>query len=125
MHGSPFSNKEYLLEDKDENEFLEVFNKSKATILCFGHTHKPFYRQLKNDTQTFHAINTGSIGKPKDGNPDGCYSLLTINPKLNPSDENFIKVEFYRFKYDIQKACKAIENSILPNELAEMLKKAY
>ena len=36
-----------------------------------------------------------------------------------------IKVEFIRFDYDIEKAAKAVEDSPLPNEYAEMLRKGY
>jgi len=42
VHGSPASNDEYLLQDKPETEFLEVFQKAGADILCFGHSHKPY-----------------------------------------------------------------------------------
>jgi len=36
-----------------------------------------------------------------------------------------IEVGFIRFEYDIEKAVKGIENSPLPQELADMLRKAY
>ncbi|MEO6869522.1 MAG: YfcE family phosphodiesterase, partial [Ginsengibacter sp.] len=72
-----------------------------------------------------HAINIGSIGKPKDGNPDGCYVLLTINAESSISNKDAVKVEFIHFKYDVEKAAKAVEESILPNEYADMLRKGY
>ena len=28
-----------------------------------------------------HAVNTGSVGKPKDGDPRACYVLLTVDPE--------------------------------------------
>lgn len=34
-------------------------------------------------------------------------------------------VEFVRFDYDVEKAAKAIEDSTLPNEFADMLRKTY
>jgi hypothetical protein len=34
-------------------------------------------------------------------------------------------VEFVRFAYDVEKAAQAVENSKLPNEYAEMLRKAF
>lgn len=61
-----------------------------------------------------HAINIGSVGKPKDNNPAGCYVILTINAD-----------KFIRFEYDIEKAAKAIEDSALPNEFAGMLRSGY
>ncbi|MFN5070188.1 MAG: YfcE family phosphodiesterase, partial [Bacteroidota bacterium] len=40
-------------------------------------------------------------------------------------DKNSIQVEFIRVDYDIEKAAKAIEESVLPNAYADMLRKAY
>ena len=110
VHGSPRRINEYLFEDRDEKSLLRIMNDAHADIMCFGHTHKPYHRVLDN----MHAINIGSVGKPKDGNAQGCYVMLSIDP---------IKVEFIRFDYDIEKAAGAIEKSPLPNEYAEMLRK--
>jgi predicted phosphodiesterase len=112
-HGSTRSINEYVLEDTDENYVLEMMAEAKADVFCVGHSHLPYYRII-GDKQV---INIGSVGKPKDGNPDGCYALLTI--------EDRIQVEFIRFTYDIEKAAKAIEASPLPDELADRLRKAY
>ena len=125
VHGSPDSNDEYLLEDKDESEFLEVFRKANADILCFGHSHKPYYRVLQDGHQYRHGINTGSIGKPKDGNPQGGYVLLTMPANASVQRPESIQVEFIRFDYDIEKAARDIEASPLPDEFADMLRKAY
>jgi predicted phosphodiesterase len=100
-----------------------------ADIMCFGHTHKPYHRILRTETegaQRFrHAINIGSVGKPKDNDSRGCYVLLTIDEKSSISDKNSVKAEFVRFEYDIEKAAKAIEESPLPDEYADMLRKGY
>jgi len=129
VHGSPASNDEYLLEDKDEAEFLQVFKNANADILCFGHSHKPYHRVLnsldENKNHFHHAINIGSVGKPKDGTPNGCYVILTINEFSNTQVEESIQVEFIRFEYDVETAAKDIENSPLPNEFADMLRKGY
>jgi putative phosphoesterase len=128
VHGSPSSNDEYLLEDKPEREFLNVFEKADADILCFGHSHKPYHRVLDTGVSPRrykHAINTGSIGKPKDGNPQGGFVILTVNENSNAKERDSISVQFIRFDYDIEKAAKAVEESPLPNEFADMLRKAY
>ena len=128
VHGSPVSNDEYLLQDKPERDFINVFEIADADILCFGHSHKPYYRVLdtgNNPRRYKHAINTGSIGKPKDGNPQGGFVLLTINENSNTEGRDSISVQFIRFDYDIEKAARAIEDSPLPNEFADMLRKAY
>lgn len=124
VHGSPASNEEYLLEDKPESEFIDVFKHAGADILCFGHSHKPYHRKLADinmPNKVMHAINTGSVGKPKDGNPRGGYAVLAIDVN-NPAN---ISVKFIRFDYDIEKAAKGVTESPLPKEFAEMLVKAY
>jgi hypothetical protein len=72
-----------------------------------------------------HAINIGSVGKPKDADLRGCYVILSINSESNKLDRNAIDVEFVRFEYDVEKAAKAIEDSPLPNEFAEMLRRGF
>ncbi|TDX01518.1 metallophosphoesterase family protein [Dinghuibacter silviterrae] len=125
VHGSPASNDEYLLQDKPEADFLNVFQKANADILCFGHSHKPYYRTLKDGDRYRHAINTGSIGKPKDGNPQGGYVLLHINADSNTTNPDSLRVEFIRFDYDVELSASALEGSPLPAEFADMLRKAY
>lgn len=123
VHGSPRKNNEYLFEDREEKSFVRMMKDADAHVMCFGHTHKPFHRMLKNDEGHFwHAVNLGSVGKPKDGDPRGCFVLLQIDEHSNVNDPSSIKIEFIRFEYDVQKAAEAVEQSILPNEYAEMLR---
>jgi putative phosphoesterase len=116
-HGSPRSVDEYILEDTDSEYVAELMNESGANILCVGHSHKPYHRMISQDKQV---INLGSVGKPKDGNPQGCYVMLSIDDAIDS-----VKVEFIRFDYDIDKAAKGIEDSPLPDEFAERLRKAF
>lgn len=129
VHGSPRKINEYLFEDREEKSFLRVLEDANADILCFGHTHKPFHRKLSytHNQQTFyrHAINIGSIGKPKDNNPMGCYVILEISDQTNMNDVESIKVSFMRFGYDIDQSARAIEQSQLPHEYADMLRYGY
>ncbi len=129
VHGSPRKINEYLFEEREEKSLLRIMQDADADIMCFGHTHKPYHRILPTELQENphyrHAINIGSVGKPKDGNPNGCYVLLTINPNSSILDKDTVKVEFIRFTYDVEKAAKAVEDSPLPNEFADMLRKAY
>lgn len=126
VHGSPRKVNEYLFEDREEKSMLRIMEQADADILCFGHTHKPFHRVLSSDdNKRFrHAINIGSVGKPKDGDPRGCYVLLTLDEDSSIAIKESIRVEFIRFEYDVEKAAKAVEDSPLPNEYAEMLRKA-
>jgi putative phosphoesterase len=127
VHGSPRKINEYLFEDRDEKSLLRIMQDADADIMCFGHTHKPYHRILEineGDNKRYrHAINIGSVGKPKDGNSQGGYVVLTINENSSINDKNSIQVEFIRFDYDIEKAARAVEDSPLPNAYAESLRK--
>lgn len=106
---------------------LRIMQDADADIMCFGHTHKPYHRILnagvdgKNHFR--HAINIGSVGKPKDGDNRGGYVMLTVNENSTITNKDSVQVEFIRFQYDIEKAAKAVENSRLPMAYAESLRK--
>ncbi|MEJ7587552.1 MAG: metallophosphoesterase family protein [Ferruginibacter sp.] len=129
VHGSPRKINEYLFEDREEKSLLRIMENAGADIMCFGHTHKPYHRvlptQAAKNTHYRHAINIGSVGKPKDGNPKGCYVMLTIIAGSSISDRDTVQVDFIRFEYDVEKAAKAIEESPLPDEYADMLRNGY
>lgn len=127
VHGSPRKINEYLFEDRDEKSLLRMMETYYADIMFFGHTHKPYHKIIayeKDGKPAYrHAINTGSIGKPKDADPRACYVLLTIDEQSNQHDRDSIGVEFVRVTYDVEKAAKAVEESVLPDAFAEMLRK--
>ena len=127
VHGSPRKINEYLFEDRDEKSLLHIMEQAEADIMCLGHTHKPYHRILhsgrENKNHLRHAINIGSVGKPKDNDSRGCYVLLTIEENSNAQAAVNISVEFIRFSYDVEQAAKAVEDSPLPNEFAEMLRR--
>ncbi len=129
VHGSPRRINEYLFEDRDEKSLLRIMEGAEADIMCFGHTHKPYHRILPTETTENihyrHAINIGSVGKPKDNNPKGCYVILSINAESSIAYKDAVQVEFIRYDYDVEKAAKAVEDSPLPNEYADMLRKGY
>lgn len=129
VHGSPRRINEYLFEDREEKSLLRILQDADADILCFGHTHKPFHRVLPQEqegtTRYRHAINTGSVGKPKDGDNRGCYAVLTLDEQASKESPESIAVEFVRFTYDVERAAKAVEESPLPDKYADMLRKGY
>lgn len=114
VHGNQTLNTVYVTEDRPDS-FLEKMAKDigarSKDIICFGHTHKPWQRTVGG----VQFINTGSVGRPKDGDWRACYVLLTI-------DQSGASVEFVRVRYDVDKAASAIGESDLPNEFAEVLK---
>ena len=129
VHGSPRRINEYLFEDREEKSMLRIMEQADADIMCFGHTHKPYHRILNSgiDGQDHfrHAVNIGSVGKPKDHDPRGGYVLLHINENSSILDSESVTIEFVRFEYDIEKAAKAVEESPLPNDYAENLRNGY
>lgn len=128
VHGSPRKINEYLFADRPEKSLLRMMEEAQADLLFFGHTHQPYHRVLpyeqEGQTRYRHAINIGSVGKPKDGDPRSCYVILELNPKSSLTNPGSIKVEFVRVAYDIEKAARAVEQSPLPNEFAGMLRTA-
>lgn len=128
VHGSPRRVNEYLFEDREEKSLLRIMHDADADILCFGHTHKPYHRILSPVTDTppryRHAVNIGSVGKPKDGDPRGGYVLLHINDHSSTADIDSIRVGFIRFEYNVEKAAQAVEGSPLPQAFADALRQA-
>lgn len=129
VHGSPRKINEYLFEDRAEKSMLRIMEDADADIMCFGHTHKPYHRILNSGDEEKapyrHAINLGSVGKPKDNDLRGCYVIMEIDENTSVLEKDSIKVEFIRFEYDIEKAAKAVEDSRLPNAYANNLRNGY
>lgn len=127
VHGSPRKINEYLFEDREEKSLLRIMKEAGADIMAFGHTHKPYHRVLvsESDERLLHAINIGSVGKPKDGNVDACYVMLEIKEGQSDVKVDDISVDFIRVKYDVDRAAKAVEQSPLPDQYAAMLRKAF
>lgn len=129
VHGSPRRINEYLFEDREEKSLLRIMEQADADIMCFGHTHKPYHRIIPagsaHNTHFRHAINVGSVGKPKDGDTRGCYAMLNIDEHSSVLNSDSVEVAFIRFEYDVEKAARAVENSPLPKKYADMLRKAY
>jgi predicted phosphodiesterase len=118
VHASPFRPElwTYVLSFEEARESFHAFR----TGHCFiGHTHipvvvgedltinayKPLVRQL---------INVGSVGQPRDGNPDAAFGLLDI------SERSYTLV---RVPYDYSVTAKAIRKAGLPSFLGKRLQR--
>jgi putative phosphoesterase len=112
VHGSPRKINEYLFADRPDATLERLLDMSEADVLVCGHTHIPYHRILPSGRQV---VNAGSVGKPKDGNPQACYVVLEVN------DKN-LTVTFKRIPYDIERTAQAIEASDMPHEYAKMLR---
>ncbi len=110
VHGSPRALNEYVLEDTPEETMDAILQGTNADVLCVGHTHKPFYRFFKGHW----IINTGSVGRPKHGDPDALYCLLTIGDQL--------QIEFLKVPYDTEAVAGAIIAAGLPAAFADQVR---
>jgi len=114
IHGNQILNTVYVTEDRSD-DFLAKMGQGagarQGDVLCFGHTHIPWHRIVGG----VHFVNTGSVGRPKDGDWRACYALLD-------ADGQQVTVEFVRVGYDVESVAKAIRSSDLPHDFAEYLR---
>jgi diadenosine tetraphosphatase ApaH/serine/threonine PP2A family protein phosphatase len=61
-----------------------------------------------------HFVNTGSVGRPKDGDWRAGYVVVAM-------DGEAVEVEFARVEYDLARAAQGIRDSSLPDDFAEYL----
>jgi putative phosphoesterase len=114
-HGSPRDTTEYLFENRSDG-YLKQFvaggkADAEADVIVFGHTHVPFLRRVEG----VHFVNTGSVGRPKDGNPRAGYCILTI-------DGPNVSAEQVRVDYDVELACQRLVLAGLPEYFADYLR---
>jgi predicted phosphodiesterase len=114
IHGSNVLNTMYVTEDRPDDFLTRMAGVMGATtgdVIAFGHSHRPWHRVVDG----VHFVNTGSVGRPRDGDPRAGYVMLVVN-------ESGLAVEFERVTYDVEEAAKGILASELPNELADLLR---
>ncbi len=124
-HATPYEPEawHYMFTLKDAELNFKHFD----TRLCFvGHSHAPVIigqdregdcyihqdRILNLEESHRYIINEGSIGQPRDGDPDSCYAVYDSEKK---------QVELIRIAYDIAKVQQKIIAAGLPSRLAERL----
>lgn len=114
LHGNQVLNTVYMTADRPD-AFLEKMaagvGATVGDVLCFGHTHIPWHRVVNG----IHFVNTGSVGRPKDGDWRAGYVILSV-------DHAHVDVEFVRIPYPVDEAVSAIQASDLPGEFADQLK---
>jgi putative phosphoesterase len=108
-HGSPTSNKDPLILTTPRKRLRELAGMAKADLIICGHSHQPFTREV--DGARF--INTGSVGRPDDGDPRTCYAVLEL-------DAERLQVQYYRLEYDVERAVAAVRERGLPEAFAQM-----
>ncbi|HEY3296687.1 MAG TPA: YfcE family phosphodiesterase [bacterium] len=112
-HGSPASQDEHLYADTPDKRFEELAQMADAEIVIFGHSHQPFVK----DVAGVKFINTGSVGRPDDGDPRACYAVFDIRT----SEQAPFKLKHHRVEYPVQEAADAVRERGLPEALAEVL----
>jgi predicted phosphodiesterase len=113
VHGTPTLNTLYWTEDRPDSfcaKMAEIAGAKPGDVIAFGHTHKPWHREVHG----IHFVNTGSVGRPKDGDWRAGYVLLDM--RSTP------RVEFVRVEYDIDEAVRGILASDLPADFAAYLR---
>jgi putative phosphoesterase len=109
VHGSPRKISEYMFEDRPAATFERIARLAGSDILLFGHTHLPYQKRVS----CTRFVNTGSVGKPKDGDARAGHVLLEHSWRTT--------VHFLRVAYDVNAAAKAIRQSGLPSIYADHL----
>lgn len=115
VHGTPLNNVTYWTEDRPDTfctKMAEVVGARAGDLIAFGHTHVAWHRSVGG----VHFVNTGSVGRPKDGDWRAGYVVVST------TREGSIDVEFARVAYDIEAAIDAIRRSDLPDDFAEHLR---
>jgi predicted phosphodiesterase len=128
-HGTPTNPDTYIAYHFQGKKVLRELSKSPDTRVCFfGHTHRRalWYRDIRGKVaqqaidpakrelsrEGHYLINPGSVGQPRDGNPEAAYAIF--------DDEEF-SVHFKSAPYDISGAQRRILAAQLPPYLAERL----
>jgi diadenosine tetraphosphatase ApaH/serine/threonine PP2A family protein phosphatase len=128
-HGTPASPDTYIAYHFQGKRVLKDLLRHPNLRVCFfGHTHRRalWYRdirgkvalrqispsEVKLSPEEHYLINPGSVGQPRDGNPEAAYAIF--------DDEEF-SIHFKSVPYDIGKAQRRILAAGLPPYLAERL----
>lgn len=110
VHGTPTLNTVYWTEDRPDDfcrKMAAIAGLKAGDVIAFGHTHLPWHRVVDG----IHFANTGSVGRPKDGDARAGYALLSVT-------RDDVQVSHVRVAYDVERAMKAIQASDLPEEFA-------
>ncbi|TET52618.1 MAG: metallophosphoesterase, partial [Actinobacteria bacterium] len=124
VHGSPREPVwEYIL---NEDIAFQNFSFFESPICFVGHTHLPVIfkkskphtlvskpgEEIKLDINDKAIVNPGSVGQPRDGNPQSSYILF---------NEKKFTVIFKRVPYDVKSTQEIMKKDKLPESLIERL----
>jgi predicted phosphodiesterase len=137
-HGSPRKINEYLLPDRTDEQLIRLAEQAGADVVCVGHVHVPYHRAMTApDGLRVHYVSSGSVGKPKDGDPRAAWvevvigteqSVLTAaagDPAATSAGRDavtWVGVLVHRVPYDVEAVAAATLAAGLPGRLAEALR---
>lgn len=128
-HGTPGSPDSYINYHFQGKKVLKMLDKGLKLRVCFfGHTHRRalWYRDIRGKVALrpitpgkmilepgwHYLINPGSVGQPRDGNPEAAYAIF---------DDQEFSIEYKSVPYDVAAAQSSILKAGLPEYLAERL----
>jgi putative phosphoesterase len=77
-------------------------------LLVMGHTHVQHHAVFAEGI----VLNPGSVGQPRDGDPDAAYAVVDLDAR---------EVEEHRVPYDVDRVADAIDAAGLPARLGQRL----
>ena len=128
-HGTPANPDTYIAYHFQGKRVLkELYQHSDLRVCFFGHTHRRalWYRDIRGKValrqispatmqlspEEHYLINPGSVGQPRDGNPEAAYAIF---------DDEESSIQFKSAPYDVRGAQRRILAAGLPPYLAERL----
>ena len=109
VHGHPDNPDRYTYPDEFEPGMLEA----DARLTITGHTHVQGVREFEEGV----VMNPGSVGQPRDGDPEAAFAVVDID--ADETDE--IEVDTHRVGYDIDRVIDAVEDAGLPERIGQRL----
>jgi len=137
-HGSPRKINEYLLPDRGDRQLARLADEAKADVVCVGHVHVPYHRTLEGtDGRTIHYVSSGSVGKPKDGDPRAGWVELALGSEEEVGrhasgdesrsvaglTETWAGTVVHRVAYDVEATADSVIRAGLPAAFAEALRR--
>lgn len=100
VHGHP--------DDPDRYTYPDAFSPlllGDAEVLVLGHTHVQHAETYSEGI----VVNPGSVGQPRDGDPQAAYAVLDLEA---------MTVETHRVPYDVERVQEAVRSAGLPDRTA-------
>ena len=113
VHGHPENPDRYTYPEEFEPEMLE----DNARVTITGHTHVQGVREFDEGV----VMNPGSVGQPRDGDPEAAFAVLDIDEGGDADTAN-VDVETHRVAYDIDRVIDAVEDAELPRKIGTRLR---